>query len=220
MTRTVALDARLEHQRSLSLVYVDHFGGRPIEEVLALRTTPTGTRPTPAANGSPRHIDGSYRFLDLAPGRYTIEPQARSGRWISWEPALTLDLPLAEPKLVRELWPTPATPDQPGLTLIRGKLAGSRPAGLVVEVRPAAAADWTGRYTKTDAWGEFIVPLREFIQPNSSGLLAMQIRVAGGARTVGGGEIRRRGQIISFSGSQFTIDPGCATRVTFALAGP
>lgn len=214
------IDTRLTHQRSFAVVYVDHFGGRPVEEVLGLRVAPSGVRPALAANGSLRHVDGSYRFINLAPGRYTIEPHARSGRWTSWEPPLTLELPLADAKLVRELWPTPAMPDRPGLTCIRGKLSGSKPAGLLVEVRPAAAADWTGRWTKSDGWGEFVLPLPEFIEPDPAGLLAMQIRVAGGARSIAGGEVRRRGQIISFSGNQFTIDPGRATRVSFALTDP
>jgi hypothetical protein len=207
-----------QHTLSFAVRFNDHFLREPVPDELPVRLSPSFQRPVRDGAGKARQRDGTYRFIDVAPGAHRLlwaPPFEDSfAMWTSWEPLLDLTLPFADPSAVVDidLWPTPSASVRAGTTAVRGKLVGANAVAQEVSVRRTGAAQ-PGRVTRTDRYGEFLFLLPERIEPNATGLLPLTITVTN--RVVSGGTVEPAGT--SFAGANFVVRPAVATRVKFSV---
>ncbi len=177
---------RAEHSISrLSFVVRvrDHFSLEPVDEALSMELDSRHS-PVPAANGSLRHADGTYRFADLPPGSYLLAPHSPSGRWVRWDASpIEVSVPTADPRspLVVDMWPSALATARPGVCAVRGKLVGPTISGLRVEIDGEGALP-SGRWTLADEHGEFLFTLPGGPWPlTARGTLALRANVPGRA---------------------------------------
>ena len=179
-----------EHVLAVALRFDDHFLGGPVAEVLDVSLAAASGRalrpissPTP---GVSRQADGTYRYADLADGHYPVSYASPSGDWLSWDPPLTVALPLAPAAklVVRQLWPAPQALVPGGQTAVRGKLAGANVSGLMVEITGQGMA-FDGRFNRASSTGEVLYPIVFTAPVTVTGRVQLTARVASGARTVG-----------------------------------
>lgn len=210
------------HRLAVALRFDDHFLRAPVVTRLEVSLDGSSASPVPAAGGSPRHADGTYRFLDLPAGRsYPLVVGIPDGTLVSLVPLPTIVIPAVPPTTATaiDLWPTPQAAVTPGMTAIRGKLVGSGVADHKVEIT-AAGKPFTGRFTVADAAGEFLYLLpqalaRDVTDPD---LVRLAIRVtppAGPVRVVTGGQNLDMNPPATFAGDQWKVVPSRASRVKF-----
>lgn len=163
----------LKHELAAAIRVEDHFLGTPVPEELRVQllvaaAPPRGFelatgRPVRTPDGaSTRHADGTYRFADVESGRRYLRIESPSGRWTRWgAPPVEVELPLADRRhaLAVEMWPTTAGRAPAAVTAIRGKVLGPGGAsGTMVRIEPDGRPP-RGRYTFTDALGQFLFPV-------------------------------------------------------------
>lgn len=211
------------HNLSFVVRYNNHFTGMAVSDELPVRLDSSFVRPVQRNDGAgTRQFDGTYRFMDLPPGRHRVRwlpPLSGAYRgWVSFAPDLEVTVPSARPEAVieRDLWPSPQAILSPATTAIRGKLQGNNVSGLQVRIRPAASGA-TAFFTHSDRLGEFLYPFFNPLAPESSGLLRLQIEVDGGGRTVNGGEFIPPVTGSAFPASEFMVKPGICSRIIFQV---
>lgn len=205
---------RIEHVRhrlAFAVRVDEHFTKEPLAEALDVRLS-SGERAVGSPSGGVRHGDGTYRWVNLADGLRHVTLRAASGRWVRWEPApVQVVVPIADPRtaLRVEVWPTPLAAAPPGVSAIRGKLVGAAVGALRIEINGTGAAP-TGRWTRSDADGEFLYLLPGGPWPiTAARTLALTVAIFGRAVArvdVGGA---------SFAGPQFEISPQREVRARF-----
>ena len=217
---------QVRHLMSFAVSFVDHFGGEPVADELPVRLAGSFARPAPAPGGRGyRQADGSYRFVNVAPGPQRLlwrEPFKRSeAGWLRWyDPEPELVLPLANPAQPQriELWPAPSADPAKGAVGVRGKLAGPNAGAL--EVRLVLQGLPLDRFTCTDAAGEFLFPLSGRLPLNNAGRIPLEIAVQatdGTPRLLAGGAFIPAATGASFGADQFEILPGQFARIRFNL---
>jgi hypothetical protein len=201
---------------SFALQPIDHFSRAPVPEELQISLDSREPAVRSPAGGF-RHSDGSYRWINVGNGAHTAVVQSKLGHWTSWSPGpLSISLPLTDPATAIgvELWPTPRASVPAGVSAVRGKLEGAGSvAGLRVAIDGTGVAS-LGRWTKTDADGEFLYLLPGGPWPLSAhGQLDLTAVVTGRTITstimLGGA---------TTSGARFLIPPQREVRVRFQLA--
>jgi hypothetical protein len=210
------------HTLSLAVRFNDYFLREPVADELPVRLSPTFQRPVRNGAGKTRQSDGTYRFVDIAPGSHRLlwSPSFEDSfaTWTSWEPPLDLTLPLTDPSEVVDvdLWPTPSASVRAGTTAIRGKLVGANAVAQEVSLRRTGSAQ-PGRVTRTDRYGEFLFLLPATIDstPQAQAQVQLPLTVTVTNRTVSGGTIEPAGT--AFAGSNFVVRLAVATRVKFSL---
>jgi hypothetical protein len=224
----------VHHRLSVAVRVDDHFTSTPVAEELRveLETLERGV-PTRAGNGH-RHDDGTYRWANLADGPRLIHVSSPSGRWVAWEPAPLVTLPLADRRapVVIQVWPTPNAMVPAGVTAVRGTLIGTGiGSGQRVEIE-SLETPARGHFTRTDSRGDFLFLLPGWLEaypriepedpdepdvppvPNLG--VELEVRVPG--RTVTGIEIVVGGTATLFTGSKVFVPPGRETRARIHLS--
>jgi hypothetical protein len=207
------------HTLAFAARFDDHFFGRAVPDALVVRVDGTGA-PVATAGGVARQDDGTYRFIDLAPGSHVLEVFSPDERWVSFGGAITIDTPIASPgsPVVYELWPGPTAPTPLGATAVRGHLGGTDAGGLAIEILPVTATPpvFSGRpFTRSNAAGEFLFLVTGTLTPDSDGRVRVRARVANGTRTIANIVLPATGEV--FLGSDFWIKPGADTRAQLNL---
>src|SRR5450432_1956412 len=104
------IDLTVGHPLSFAVMFVDYFLGHAVEEELAISVNGP-VAPIRAQGGGRRQADGTYRFVDLEPGPYTVTFDVPSGYYRALTPPLMVTVPLIDTELqrcvVQPLWPTP-----------------------------------------------------------------------------------------------------------------
>lgn len=210
----------VQHRLSFVVRFRDHFSGAPVATTLPVRLAGLAGGPLDGPLG-PRQLDGSYRFLDVAPGAHRLlwrEPFERSAfGWVRWsdaDPEITV--PRADPLMPMEfdLWLDPSAALAAGATAVRGKLVGADADGLTVRCAHTGVAN--DRFAVTDAQGEFVFPLPGALPPQADGTLPLRL-----SATAPDGTPR---QIIPQGGGPaqpeytFTLRPRAVARVLIQLA--
>ena len=202
-TRTVTL--------SLVLRVDDHFTGVSVPTALDVRLEDRPELPIVGPSGSRRQPDGTYRFVNLPDGNYTVTVADPHLAWeVDGSPLLvTLPLPDVLEVQVLEARRTPAAGDVVGQTTLRIRVDAS---GLPVAQVPVAVDDPSGTFAFnaiTDGDGEAVHPIVTSILPANDGTLNVEVRVDGGASTV----LQVTADGVTTAGSLFDVHPGRATRV-------
>ena len=198
------------HQLAFAVRFTHHFMGCAVPDELPVRLASSLIRPVTNSAGGYRHTDGTYRFIDLAPGVHRVlwqPPFSNFHRgWTSWDPPLEVALPLADPvaPIERDLWPTPESRVPPGVTAVRGKLIGSATVNQEVRVLE------TPYRTRTDGFGEFLflLPLRLPLTEDNTVALTMAVT---------GQTLAEPSSTDTFWGPAFEISPSVVTRAVFCV---
>lgn len=218
----------VRHQLSFAVRFIDHFSREAVGDELPVRLSGSFQRPAPQPGGrSRRQGDGSYRFVNAAPGPHRIlwrDPLARTqSGWARWDDAEpTVTLPLANPatRAEFELWPTADAVAPIGQAAVRGKLDGANAGGL--EVRIAAQSEPFDRVTRSDLNGEFLFPLvgRQILNPGGMVDVKIEVRPPGGAPplALSGGRFVPDSTGVPFPAGNFAIAPGTVARIRFRLS--
>lgn len=219
----------VHHSLSLAVRVEDHFTSLPVGEEVRVELE-TGERGVPVRSGNGwRHDDGTYRWVNLASGTRHIDVSSPSGRWVAWEPAPPVMLPLTDPgaAVVIQVWPTPLAPVPLGVTAIRGTLIGAGiGAGQRVEIE-ATRTPPRGRFARTDSLGDFLFPLPGWLEleldnededddEDTKGLVKLSVHVPG--RTVTQVDIVVGDHVTTSAGSTFFVPPGRQTRARIHLS--
>lgn len=199
---------------------VDHWTETAVLDTLQVSVLGGLRQPVAASGGGARQPDGTYRFLALPPGDYSLEIVDPQEHWAFFAGAPVLSLPLSDPSELSQVvevraWPKPARPTPPAATLVRGRLqdaAGDPIPGAKVALA-GAGGPWS-KATWADSDGEFVCQLTTFLPPTASGELELETQVADGARGVVASTVERGPPD---PGPRFLISPGRATRVRLEI---
>ena len=205
----------LQHQLAFAVRFDDHFMRAPVPEELVVSLVGDPARPVLAPGGTTaRQPDGTYRFVDLADGPWSLTVNSSRGLWMSLAPLAPIDAAAAAaPEPVRyDLWPTVRAQAPPGVTCIRGKVTGGAIEGLKVELAPVAES--FDRWTQTDADGEFLFLLPLPLPVDDDGLATLKVQLDSGERIVTEGSVFGE-YMQEFTGDQFKVRPGREFRVEF-----
>ncbi len=204
------------YQLGFALRVDDHFSRQPVGEELDVRVD-TGEPPVTSRSGAHRHDDGTYRWANMKSGLRHVSIRSASGRWVRWDPGpIDLVVPIPDPTkaVAVEVWPTPLADPPSGVGAIRGKLLGTAVAGLRVEINPTPPAAAVGRWTHTDAQGEFL-----YLLPGGPWAItargAMDLTITIPGRSVTSSDVRPNP--VPFAGARFEIPPLQETRVRFQV---
>ena len=132
---------------------------------------------------------------------------------------MTLPKPAPATAIEFELWPTSNALATPSATGIRAKLIGPNVENLTVRI--AALADPFGRFTLSDAAGEFLFLPPGALATDPAGLIPMKIEVRNPddtLRVVTGGRFSNPAAGADFVGPNFSQTPGRVSRILFQIA--
>lgn len=198
---------------------VNHWTELAVPDVLSVSVLNGAVEPV-GGPGRGRQRDGTYRFLSLPAGEYSLEISDPSLNWAFFEGLPTVSLPLSDPAAEAQVievraWPTPARATPAATTLIRGSLrtaAGDPVVGVKVAVAPVGGP-WP-KAAWTDSDGEFVCQLSTYLKPNLMGQLSLEARVEEGLRVV---VASRVDAAPPDPGPGFLISPSRASRVRFEI---
>ena len=202
----------VRHRLSFALRVDDAFVDAPIAEELRV-SLDTGEAPLKAPDhDGPRQADGTYRFLDLAPGPRQLTIASPSGDGFTWTATTPIAIPIADPRqaVVVSMWPTPQARTPLGVIAIRGALV-TAPAGTEVHIDPVATPS-PGKKTRTDAAGEFLFVVAGWTEIDpTSGLVELVASVP--AHLVTSVDVLDGPTVTTYATPNFFVPPGRDTRV-------
>lgn len=205
----------LHHALSLAVRVDDHFSGRPWPRALTVALDSQEPPLRTADGASPRHADGTYRFVAVKPGVRTVTVTPADDSF-TWTPTATVDLATHDRRqpLVIEVWPGPHASFTPGTLVLRGRLVGAVAPGLEVRVEVVGAPP-RNRRTRADATGEFVFPVFGMVELTADQRVELAVTVP--TRTVASIQILDGDTDPVTAGSHVTVQPGRATRARLTL---
>lgn len=205
-------EEEVRHLLSFALRVDDAFVDVPIAEELRV-SLDTGEAPLQAPDHhGPRQADGTYRFLDLAPGPRQLTIASPSGDGFTWTSTTPITIPIADPRqaVVVPMWPTPQARAPLGVIAIRGALA-TAPAGTEVQIDPVATPP-PGKKTRSDADGEFLFVVAGWTEIDpTTGMVELAATVP--AHTVTSVDVLDGSTVTTYPSPNFFVPPGRDTRV-------
>lgn len=206
----------LRHRLSLAVRVDDHFSGAPWPEEVEVELDPPEAPVAAQGGGAMRHPDGTYRFVDLAPGPRQLVVTPRNGTAFTWTASTPVVLPLGNPAapVVVEMWPSPGARIATGTVAIRGRLVTAA-AGQEVRMEVAGLAVPRNRRTRCDGDGELVFVVVGSMMLNSDYRVEIDVTVPG--RTLTSIQILDGDTNPIFPGATFAVPPGRETRVLFNL---
>jgi hypothetical protein len=206
----------VRHLLSFALRVDDAFVDAPIAEELAVWLD-TGEAPIKAPDhDGARQVDGTYRFIALAPGARLLTITSPSGDGFTWTATTPITIPIADPRqaVVVSMWPTPQARTPLGVIAIRGALV-TAPAGTEVHIDPVATPS-PGKKTRCDAAGEFLFVVAGWTEIDpTTGMVELAATVP--ARTVTSVDVLDGPTVTTYSSANFFVPPGRDTRVRIHL---
>jgi hypothetical protein len=207
----------VRHVLSFALRVDDAFADVPIAEELAV-SLDTGEVPLNAPDhDGPRQADGTYRFIDLAPGPRQLTILSPSGDGFTWTATTPVAIPIADPRqaVVVSMWPTPQARTPLGVIAIRGVLVTAA-AGTEVHIDPVATPPPPGKKTRCDAAGEFVFVVAGWTEIDKpTGMVELTATVP--AHTVTSVDVLDGTTVTTYASPTFFVPPGRDTRVRIHL---
>ncbi len=213
---TVKAPETVSHKLSLAVRVDEHFSMQPWSDEVDVRLDTM--EPPVALAGSPkrtRNPDGTYRWIDLAPGARAVTVVSRDGSGFTWTATTPVVLPLVNPAvpLVIEMWPTPSARISANTIVIRGRL-NTAATGQEVRMEVDGVAP-RNRFTRCDDRGEFTFVVLGPMELDTNSDVVLIVTVPG--RTVDTIQIIDGDTNPTVVGNSFAVRPGRETRAHINL---
>jgi hypothetical protein len=214
----------VRHSLAFAIRVDDAFTDRPVGEELDV-SIDTGETPVAAPGGGRRQADGTYRFIDLAPGPRQVAVASPSGVGFTWTATTSVAVPIADRRaaIVIPMFPTTSASAPTNVIAIRGVLVTAG-AGQEVQINPVLNPPPTPppplpppRFTRCDADGEFLFVVAGGTQIDPpSGLVPLKVDVPG--RGVTSVEVFEGLTATIYPTHTFFVPPGRELRVRIHLS--
>lgn len=211
----------IRHRLSVAISVDDHFMIAPTNTEVVVRLS-NDAPAVKTSTGGTRHPDGTYRFIDLAPGLVDVRVEVPDETAFTWTTTTSVALPLADPRVpvVIELWPSPKAASPAGALAVRGRLeapiASPVAPGQEVQLEALSGFPPRNRRTRIDADREFLFPLFGPMSLTADHKVQIDVTVPG--RTVASIDVVDGDVTTNFPGTTFDAPPGGEIRAVINLS--